>query len=69
MVNYSENNLNQVFSVLSDPTRRAIIKELSNGEKTTKKLAEPFDMSLPAISKHIKVLEIAWIVFYRKVGR
>lgn len=69
MVNYNENNLSQVFSVLSDPTRRAIIKELANGEKTTKKLAEPFDMSLPAISKHMKVLETAGLVSYRKEGR
>jgi DNA-binding transcriptional ArsR family regulator len=69
MVNYSKDNLDQVFSVLSDSTRRAIIEELSRGEKTVKKLAEPFDMSLPAISKHMKVLENAGLVSYRKVGR
>lgn len=69
MVNYFNANLDQVFSVLSDPTRRAIIQELSKGEKTVKKLAEPFDMSLPAFSKHMKVLENAGLVSYRKVGR
>lgn len=69
MVNYYKSNLDQVFSVLSDPTRRAIIEELSRGEKTVKKLAEPFDMSLPAFSKHMKVLENAGLVSYRKVGR
>jgi DNA-binding transcriptional ArsR family regulator len=69
MVNYYKNNLDQVFSVLSDPTRRAIIEELSKGEKTVKRLAEPFDMSLPAFSKHMKVLENAGLVSYRKVGR
>jgi DNA-binding transcriptional ArsR family regulator len=69
MVNYYKGNLDQVFSVLSDPTRRAIIEELSRGEKTVKKLAEPFDMSLPAFSKHMKVLENAGLVSYRKVGR
>ncbi|MBP0723840.1 winged helix-turn-helix transcriptional regulator [Bacillus sp. RG28] len=69
MVNYNKNNLDQVFSVLSDPTRRAIIQELSKGEKTVKRLAEPFDMSLPAFTKHLKVLEKAELVSFRKVGR
>lgn len=69
MVNYNEGRLNQVFSVLADPTRRAILQELSRGEQTTKKLAEPFDMSLPAISKHMKILENADLVSFRKVGR
>jgi DNA-binding transcriptional ArsR family regulator len=67
MVNYNEKNLSQVFSVLSDPTRRAIIKELANGEKTTKKLAEPFDMSLPYF-KTYEGFRTA-MVSYRKVGR
>ncbi|MGG0174824.1 ArsR/SmtB family transcription factor [Gottfriedia acidiceleris] len=69
MVNYYDDNLDQVFSVLSDPTRRAIIQELSKGENTVKKLAEPFDMSLPAFSKHLKVLENAGLVSFKKVGR
>ena len=69
LVNYNESKLNQVFSVLADPTRRAILQELSKGEQTTKRLAEPFDMSLPAISKHMKILENADLVSFRKVGR
>lgn len=69
MVNYNNDDLDQVFSVLSDPTRRAVVQDLSRGEKTVKRLAEPFNMSLPAFSKHMKVLESAGLVSYRKVGR
>ncbi|MGZ4163348.1 MAG: ArsR/SmtB family transcription factor [Tumebacillaceae bacterium] len=58
-----------MFSVLSDPTRRAIIERLSGGEMSVKLLAEPFEMSLPAISKHLRVLENAGMVSQRKVGR
>lgn len=61
--------LNGVFSVLSDPTRRAIITQLAKGEMTVMKLAEPFEMSLPAVSKHLKVLEKAGLVSIRKKGR
>ncbi|RAP74236.1 ArsR/SmtB family transcription factor [Paenibacillus montanisoli] len=61
--------LNNVFSVLSDPTRRAIITQLAKGEMTVMKLAEPFEMSLPAVSKHLKVLEKAGLVSVRKEGR
>ncbi|TVX98989.1 ArsR/SmtB family transcription factor [Paenibacillus cremeus] len=66
---YSEEILNDVFSVLSDPTRRAIISQLAKGEMTVMKLAEPFEMSLPAISKHLKVLEKSGLVSVRKEGR
>ncbi|WP_335869105.1 ArsR/SmtB family transcription factor [Bacillus sp. 2205SS5-2] len=69
MVNYNNENLDQVFSVLSDPIRRSIIQELAKGEKTVKALAEPFDISLPGISKHLRVLEKAELVSYRKMGR
>ncbi|MDP4549567.1 metalloregulator ArsR/SmtB family transcription factor [Alkalihalobacillus macyae] len=69
MVNYYKDNLDDVFSVLSDPTRRKIVEELSKGEKTVKKLAEPFDMSLPAVSKHLKILEKADLVTFKKEGR
>jgi DNA-binding transcriptional ArsR family regulator len=70
MVNYSENNhLDRVFFALSDPTRRAIIERLTQEEMTVKNLAEPFEMSLPAISKHLRVLETAGIVSQRKEGR
>ncbi|MCM3719916.1 ArsR/SmtB family transcription factor [Fictibacillus phosphorivorans] len=69
MVKYNADNLNDVFSVLSDPTRRSIIEQLSKGERSVQELAEPFDMSLPAISKHLKVLENAGLVTKRKEGR
>lgn len=69
MVNYYKDNLDQIFSVLSDPTRRKIVEELSKGEKTVKKLAEPFDMSLPAFTKHLKILENAGVVTFKKEGR
>jgi DNA-binding transcriptional ArsR family regulator len=69
MVKYNNENLNDVFSVLSDPTRRSIIEQLSKGERSVQELADPFDMSLPAISKHLKVLEKAGLVTQRKEGR
>lgn len=53
----SPDRLSLTFSALADPTRRAIIARLSRGETTVNELAEPFAMSLPAISKHLKVLE------------
>ena len=54
--------LNRTFSALSDPTRRAILERLGDGDATVTKLAEPFSMSLPAISKHLKVLERAGLI-------
>jgi DNA-binding transcriptional ArsR family regulator len=54
--------LSTTFAALSDPTRRAILERLAQGEGTVKELAEPFDMSLPAISKHLKVLERAGLI-------
>ncbi len=54
--------LSQTFAALADPTRRAILARLCSGEATVSELAEPFDMSLPAISKHLKVLERAGLV-------
>ncbi|MEW6452631.1 MAG: metalloregulator ArsR/SmtB family transcription factor [Pseudomonadota bacterium] len=50
------------FAALADPTRRAILARLATGEASVMKLAEPFDMSLPAVSKHLKVLEGAGLV-------
>lgn len=55
-------NLDAAFSALADPTRRAILARLALGEASVNELAEPFDMSQPAISKHIKVLERAGLV-------
>jgi DNA-binding transcriptional ArsR family regulator len=54
--------LNATFAALADPTRRAILARLASGEATVMELAEPFDMSQPAISKHLKVLERAGLV-------
>lgn len=54
--------LNSTFAALADPTRRAILARLTEGEATVTELAEPFDVSLPAISKHLKVLERAGLI-------
>lgn len=54
--------LSTTFSALADPTRRAILASLATGEKTVSDLAEPFDMTMPAISKHLKVLEKAELI-------
>ncbi|SAK45428.1 ArsR family transcriptional regulator [Caballeronia hypogeia] len=57
-----EEDLNQVFAALADPTRRAIVARLASGEATVNELAEPFDMTQPSISKHLKVLERAGLI-------
>ena len=54
--------LDATFSALADPTRRAILARLASGEASVQELARPFDMSLPAISKHLKVLERAGLI-------
>ncbi|HEY8174339.1 MAG TPA: metalloregulator ArsR/SmtB family transcription factor [Gemmatimonadaceae bacterium] len=54
--------LNATFAALADPTRRAILARLSKGDASVSELAEPFDMSQPAISKHLKVLEHAGLI-------
>jgi DNA-binding transcriptional ArsR family regulator len=54
--------LNTTFSALADPTRRAILARLAKGDATVLELAEPFSMSLPAVSKHLKVLERAGLI-------
>ena len=58
----NENKLDQTFAALANTTRRAILARLAEGEATVNELAEPFNMSLPAISKHIKVLERAGLI-------
>ncbi|HEV2734050.1 MAG TPA: metalloregulator ArsR/SmtB family transcription factor [Longimicrobiaceae bacterium] len=55
-------HLSTIFAALADPTRRAILARLSSGEASVTELAEPFDMSLPAVSKHLKVLERAGLI-------
>lgn len=58
----STDHLSNTFSALADPTRRAILANLTTGEKTVSDLAEPFDMTMPAITKHLKVLEKANLI-------
>lgn len=62
-------DLTSTFGALSDPTRRAVLDRLSSGEATIGELAEPHDMSLPAFTKHIKILVEAGVITRRKVGR
>jgi len=59
---WTPERLNATFAALADPTRRAILARLTRGEVTVTELAEPFDMSLPAVSKHLKVLERAGLI-------
>jgi DNA-binding transcriptional ArsR family regulator len=61
-------NLDASFSALADPTRRAILARLALGEATVMELAEPFDMTQPAISRHLKVLEGAGLITRRVEG-
>lgn len=58
----SSDPLSAAFAALADPTRRAILARLALGETTVNELAEPFDISLPAVSKHLKVLERAGLI-------
>ena len=69
MVNYISGQLDLTFSALGDPTRRAIIQRLASGRATVKELASPFRISLPAISKHLKILEQAGLLTRTKEGR
>ena len=58
----TQDRLSSTFAALADPTRRAILARLASGEKSVNDLAEPFEMSLPAVSKHLKVLETAGLI-------
>src|SRR5438067_8696751 len=58
----TDDQLNTTFAALADPTRRAILARLAAGEAAVTELARPFDMSLPAVSKHLKVLERAGLI-------
>lgn len=68
MANYNP-RLDNVFSALADPTRRAIIARLSQGEASVGELAQPFDMALPSLMKHLRVLETGGLVSSEKHGR
>ena len=62
----SAEHLNATFAALADPTRRAILTRLASGESSVSELAEPFEMSMPAISKHLKVLQRAGLIERRR---
>ncbi len=69
MVNDSSEQLTTVFLAIADPTRRAILERLAHGEASGTELARPFSISVPAISKHLRVLEHADLILHRKDGR
>lgn len=64
-----QGSLDETFAALADPTRREILTTLAEGERTVSELAEPFEMSLPAISKHLTVLERAGLISRERQGR
>jgi DNA-binding transcriptional ArsR family regulator len=68
MANF-EHRLNLAFTALADPTRRAIVARLCNGEATVGELARPFEIGLPTLLKHIRVLERGGLVSSEKTGR
>jgi DNA-binding transcriptional ArsR family regulator len=68
MVQYSS-AIDRAFSALGDPTRRAVLERLGSGSATITELAEPFDMSLTGMKKHIRLLEEAELVTTEKIGR
>jgi DNA-binding transcriptional ArsR family regulator len=69
MVKYHVAPLDATFAALSDSTRRGILARLAQGETSVSELAAPYDISLPAVSKHLRVLESAGLVARRKRGR
>lgn len=69
MVKYSARMLDRTFGALADPTRRRILEQLSHGDRCVTDLARPYSMSLPAVSKHLRVLEKAGLIRRRRDGR
>ena len=69
MVKYSSRTLNRTFAALADPTRRRILAHLARGDRCVTHLAKPHAMSLPAVSKHLRVLEKAGLLRRRRYGR
>jgi DNA-binding transcriptional ArsR family regulator len=65
----STDTLDATFAALADPTRRAILARLASGEASVNELAEPFDMTLPGVSKHLKVLERAGLISRGRVAQ
>jgi|ERR1700722_1945950 len=69
MVKCSPRLLNRTFAALADPTRRRILEHLAHGDRCVTDLARPYSMSLPAVSKHLRVLENAGLIRRRRSGR
>jgi len=69
MVKCSSRSLNRTFAALADPTRRRILAHLAGGDRCVTALAQPYRMSLPAVSKHLRVLESAGLVRRKRDGR
>src|SRR5437588_619272 len=69
MVKYASRTLNRTFAALADPTRRKILAHLARGDRRVTDLARPHNMSLPAVSKHLRVLENAGLLRRRRYGR
>jgi DNA-binding transcriptional ArsR family regulator len=69
MVKYSSKTLDRTFAALADPTRRRILAHLARGDQRVTSLARPHAMSLPAVSKHLRVLEKAGLLRRRRYGR
>src|SRR5437016_1937348 len=69
MVKYSSRTLNRTFAALADPTRRLLLAHLARGERCVTHLARPHAMSLPAVSKHLRVLEKAGLLRRQRYGR
>jgi DNA-binding transcriptional ArsR family regulator len=69
MVKYSSHVLDRTFAALADPTRRRILQHLSHGDRCVTDIAKPYSISLPAISKHLRVLENAGLIRRRRNGR
>lgn len=62
-------DLDEAFSALADPTRRAIVSRLCEGPKSVTELSEPFEMALPSLLKHVRILEESGLVSTEKIGR
>lgn len=68
MQTQTSQQLDRVFQALSDSTRRSILRNLINGERSVSEIAEPFELTFAAVSKHLKVLEVAELIDRRKQG-
>jgi DNA-binding transcriptional ArsR family regulator len=68
MQRISESELDRIFQALSDSTRRSILRQVATGERTISEIAEPYDLTFAAVSKHLKVLEAARLIGRRKDG-